>query len=127
MNYKDTYLVFSKSELKIGKILDKRISHLCIVSRDKFNWIMLEPTKFKLEWEILPFEHDDDPFVKMWPHSTIVKMNVQSRKTSFLLRPSIMSCVSFAKYYLGIKCWALTPKKLYNYIIKNELGEDYYG
>lgn len=123
MEQRKNYIVFKDGDLWISRFFKKGFSHIQIVACDEFNWIVLDPSSTHLDWEILPFKADDNPFEEYFKNCTVVSLNNIENKSNWIGRVGFMSCVLLAKYVFGIKSHSLTPYQLYKYIIKNKLGE----
>ncbi len=125
---KATYLIFKDGDGIYGKVLKKGYGHLIIVSFDGFNWIVIEPVISQLKVTILPVESDADVIKDYFSGMTAVLMKEGiSQDKRWICKLRLLTCALFAKYYLGIDSYSFTPYQLYKHIIKNNLGENYYG
>ncbi|KKN70264.1 hypothetical protein LCGC14_0432890 [marine sediment metagenome] len=125
----DFWLIFNKGENFFAEFFMKKgFGHIGILTRDKFNWFLLDPTYTELKIDILPFKPEDNvPRIllnKFRTHKIIkltmmknlhVNGNIAILKVFF---PRVVSCVSMVKYIVGLKNNALTPYQLFLKLIK---------
>lgn len=97
-----------------NKLLKKGFQHIAIMMRDQFNWLIFDPQEYGLKWEILGNAAKDLPrtFCK-----NVLKITTLATP-AFRTRIGYLSCVSVAKYVLGIYlplCY--TPWQLYKMLL----------
>lgn len=118
---KTDYLIFNDGDLTCTRMLKPGFRHILILSNDGYNWIVFNPAHDRMEYEILPVHHSDNILETAFRNDTILSVSPNPVKQSiFLGRPCLMTCVTAAKYYLGIKCWSFTPYQLYSKLLFND-------
>jgi len=126
MDRNETYVIFKEGHGFTRKVLKNGFGHIQILVCDGFNWILIDPTFTQLDWYILPLVASGDPFKEHVPDGKIIKMKRSPvQKKLWVGKIGILSCVLVARYYLGIHRSILTPYRLYKFILRHELGEEY--
>jgi hypothetical protein len=106
----------------IDRYLKSGYQHMFVISRDEYNWYLIDPLLDGLNFEILSFDPADAQgvFDKYLPgcHRVVYFKKLVKEKLSFgsICRPA--SCVELVKYIVGIKSYALTPYQLFKHILK---------
>lgn len=113
------YLVFTQGHHWFCNLCHPNYSHIYLITKDEFNWIVLNPTRWCLEVMIpavsivkpLPLEMvgEDDCVIKI----VFGPRDIRKHYGHF----GLYSCVVWCKYMLGLKCWALTPYSLFRRLI----------
>lgn len=118
-NVKEYWLIFTQGNQLISHFLKKNCSHVYVLTRDKYNWIILNPMRLFLHVEIpaVPI-HADLPRMMRGLHDKVIKITIHQRKSTKMFRRfGIFSCVSFALYLIGLRIYALTPFRLYKRLL----------
>jgi hypothetical protein len=103
----------------VTRWLKPNFSHIFIVTRDDFNWVILNPTRLYLQL-LIPAEvaETDVPSKLIQPCDTVLKITFtrrdDTRQYGFF---GPLNCVTWAKYILGIRIWCLTPFGLYKRLV----------
>lgn len=114
------WIVFSDSEDWIRYFLKQNFSHCYVLTKDKFNWMILNPERLYLRTEIAPYPADED-LIKIFikPHETVLKISFMPRHTTTRFGIcGMFSCVTLVRYLLGLRIKALTPYSLYKKLVK---------
>lgn len=114
------WLVFKQSQgYWLQKFLRVGFGHVFVVTKDDYNWIVIDPHKLKLVTVIAPFKASEDfPRILVKDGYKVIKVSTYDRETSKKLRywqPNF--CVPIVKYILGIKVNAWTPYGLYKKLL----------
>lgn len=121
MGKNETYLIFDNGDIFFSKLFKRGFQHLQILSNDGYNWILFNPGFDQLNYEILPIAADEDAILKYFKDSTVLRVDkTSSFTTNFLGTINILSCVTAAKYFLGINLWAITPYQFYKKLIRSK-------
>lgn len=96
--------------------LKSGFEHCLILTQDKFNWYVVDPTRRTLRVQILYY----DPIYN-FPHhlrtktkTTIIKIIMSPPKKNYIkCKLNLLNCVTIVKYMLGLHVKALTPWQLY--------------
>lgn len=117
--HEEYWVVFTQGTHFISRLLRPNFSHVYLFTRDKYNWIALNPTRSRLVVDILPVKVDEDaPRLLAHPNDMIVKITFAARATRQQFGyVGLLNCLTFAKYMLGINCFALTPWRFYRRLI----------
>lgn len=113
------WLVFTTSTQWIREWLRPNFAHCYVLTRDKYNWLVLNPERLHLRAEIAPVAADQD-LISMWckPHETVVKLEFMPRHTTIRFGwGGLFSCVTLVRYLLGLRIKALTPFGLYKKLL----------
>jgi hypothetical protein len=114
------WLVFSDSTQWISAFLKPGFSHCYVLTRDAYNWMVINPELLYLRAEIAPIPANED-LISIWcqPYETVVKLTFKPRHT--MMRFGICgmySCVTIVRYVLGLQgIKALTPYRLYKKLL----------
>jgi hypothetical protein len=99
-------------------VLHKDIGHLTVVFKTLYGWVVTNAQPDGLMVLAVTSCKPSEDFgtqLKSYGYK-VLRMHPKGGE-SFILRPSIMSCVSFAKYAMGIKCIAFTPWQLWKCLL----------
>lgn len=116
----DYYVVFTQGVSGIyPKILKRNFSHIYIITKDQFNWILLNPTRLYLQPVILPCSIDELPFNQVCKYDdTVLHVRFGKRDDTQLYgKFGMLNCVTLAKYMLGLRVNCLTPFSLYKRLL----------
>lgn len=117
-----SWLVFNKGTTWIAKFLKPNFGHVCILQKDEFNWLVLDPQPNNLKWTILPYgEKEDVPHIIRNQNHHVIKvitydLKHQSPKWFYMWA----NCLTVVKYMAGIRGFYMTPYSLYKALIKME-------
>lgn len=112
----ETYwIVFTQGVHFISKLLRPNFSHVYLLTKDKYNWILLNPTRSRLITEVLPFKVTDNAPRLIANHTDIIlQITFGQRETHQQFGYfNLLNCLTYAKYILGIPCKAFTPWRFY--------------
>lgn len=130
----DTYWIFFKEgEFKFKWLFKKGYTHIYIVTKDEYNWLLLDPAKEKFNWKILPIEPNDESkmieqFVNDAENILKVELLPPEERLNYVRPLGPHTCLAVAKYIMGLKNWCLTPWQLYKNLInkKNKRVKSYH-
>ncbi len=117
----DYWLIFKQGEgAWFQKFLKKGFGHVLVLTRDKYNWIVLDPHRLKLNAVIPPYQVTENvPRLMVNDGYRVVKVTMFERSTFQTGGHSVFStCVSFVKYCLGLKLFCVTPYGLYKRLLR---------
>jgi hypothetical protein len=104
--YSDTYwIIFTDSEHRFFRaVLKKGFGHVYVLTKDKYNWIILDPKQSALVAQILPISVDNfAPTIISHKHDTILQVEFYKRDNrrhfGFF---GFRTCVVMVKYLLGL-------------------------
>lgn len=114
------YLIFTQGVTHwITRWLKPNFSHIWLLTRDDYNWLILNPTRLYLQPLIPPISVIDNP----WPallrqDDTVIHIRFGRRDdTQQFGAIGFLNCVTWAKYILGLRIRCLTPFGLYKRLI----------
>lgn len=125
----ECWLVFYHSNSPMQKVLDKTFTHVSILSKNLDQWFTLNYNLENITCTMLDQSADNtliEDLTKMRinKHIVYVKFKKVTYKKDLrhflrLIIPKIFTCVEITKAFIGINKWyILTPKQLYNYLLK---------
>lgn len=117
----DYWLVFKQSEgYWLQKFLKKGFGHVFVITKDDYNWIVIDPHKLKLMTVIAPYQTSENfPRLLVNDGYKVLKVTTYDRKTSNkLCYWQFNFCVPIVKYILGIKVKSWTPYGLYKKMLR---------
>lgn len=109
--------------------LKKDFGHIFLLTKDKYNWILIDPLPDFLNTTVLSYRVDEDvpgKISKMTQAKCVlitVDKDITGRqkfRPAMALIPRFVSCVGIVKYILGLRSNALTPYGLYKELLKKE-------
>jgi hypothetical protein len=114
------YVIFTQGVTHwVSCKLKPNFSHVVLITRDEYNWIVLNPTRLYLQVIIPPVLITDSPlpmFTK--PDDTVLHMTFDKRDdTQQYGAWGLFNCVTWAKYILGLRILCFTPWRLYNRLL----------
>lgn len=118
---KESWICFCDSDNAPFKILKKGFRHVFVISRDDYNWYVIDPDWRYLSIKIL--EHDIDHNVpkELSKKLTVLHVKHSACTKRYLCMPwKLFSCVGIIKYALGLSFWSFTPYRLYKRLKKLE-------
>lgn len=117
---KTCYLVFSNGTHWTNKFEKNEFGHVYVLENDGYNWYTISGTDTICRFNILPIDNDVDVVKRLLSKNNISILEVQyiEHGSDSLLRIEFQSCVSMAKYYIGLKSWVFTPYQLYKQLLK---------
>lgn len=116
----DIWLVFKSAEdYWVQRFCKKGFGHVLLITRDKYNWMYLDPHQLKLTFGISPFKASDDlPRLLRKEGHTVLHVTLFDRATHKKLRyMALCNCVSFVKYALGLSIRSFTPYGLFKNLL----------
>jgi hypothetical protein len=117
-NRREFIVIFGKSAHWTGKILNKSISHVMVVSLSNGFWLKLDPTPQGLETEVSAFNEDTLKMLRKMDDIRALKVSVH-RSKSYFAKLGVMTCTDVAQYILGLHFrWCWTPYQLYKRLLK---------
>jgi len=120
---KQNWIIFRDGQHKYQKYLKKGYGHVYILSRDAYNWVLIDPVYNNIHVEVLNYGANDpihllyarDPSTTAMYYIEIDDDIEQKDFKLNLFNP--LSCVGCVKYYLGIKDFrVVTPYQLKKYL-----------
>lgn len=122
---KDSWIVFCDSDDWKNRILKKNFRHVFVVTRDEFNWYMINPDWRYLNVKILPFKTSYNvPQQMLSSDNRILHVKHEECTNKHLLCIiKLFTCVEIAKYTMGISMFALTPYALFKKLKRLENGK----
>ena len=119
---KEYWIVFKDTDRWWKPFVKNGFGHVCVLTKDEYNWYLIDPTMYCLEVVILPYNTNENV-----PHiysnttkSRIIKIkrkDLPKDKISIKLL-SFVPCVSHVLYICGIHIFAKSPYSLYNKLLK---------
>ncbi len=109
------WIVFTKGSHFIRHFLKEDFSHIYVITRDKYNWVILNPLRLHFSIEIAPFTIKENvPRLITTDNDHVLKITMHKRHADKQFRYfGLMNCVSYVKYILGLRMYVLTPFGLY--------------
>lgn len=119
-NTKEYWVIFTQGTHLISHFLKDNFSHVYVITRDKYNWIVLNPMRLYMLVEIAAVPITDDlPRLLRLPHDSIIKVTMYSRKPLKQFRYfGLINCVTHALYLMGLRISVLTPFRLYKRLLR---------
>lgn len=122
------WLVFKDGEFRISWMFKKGFSHVFLIINDGFNWIVLSPDTGILTIKILPYPIDKDVIYILSGIKSMTILEVETeyddgREKVFARFMPGFTCVSIAKYYLGLRWLTITPYRLYKKLLKRNMAK----
>lgn len=113
------WIVFHKTHTFMRHFLKKDFGHCFVITRDQFNWIMLDARQNKLKFEIPSFRIDSDlPRLMIRNGNRVIKVQMEENHKKWFMKLGFYNCVNFVKYTIGLKAFSITPYQLYKKLIK---------
>lgn len=114
------YVIFTQGIGWLSHVLQPGFSHMRIITRDDYNWILLNPTLGFLEVVILATPIDQFPKELIESGDTVLRIVFAKRDPlKQFKRFGLLNCLTLVKYMLGINIYSVTPwqffKKLVNF------------
>jgi len=118
-NTREYWIVFTQGTHLISKLLKKDFSHVYVITRDKYNWIVLNPMRLYLHIELpAVLVSEDLPRKLRLPNDHIVKVTLYNRKPLKQFRYfGLINCVTHTLYLMGLRLYVYTPFQLYQRLI----------
>lgn len=113
------WIVFTQGTHFISHLLKKNFSHVYLITRDKYNWIILNPLRLHLGFEI-PAAHVnfDLPRDMRQSFDNVIKITMYKRDSKKQFAHfGLLNCVTYVKYILGLRMYVLTPFRLYKRLL----------
>lgn len=114
------YLVFTHGVTGwLTRWLKPNFSHMYVVTRDEYNWLLLNPTRGYLQYRLLPIPITQSPLPYLVkPGDTVLRIVFGVRNDMrWFGFVGLLNCVTLAKYMLGIRINCLTPFGLYKRLV----------
>ena len=126
MTTQTVWLIFRETKLPLLRFLRKPFGHVIGITRDDFNWLVVDPMHFRLRSFILDYpakENLPDIIKRHEKNVRILKIVIDDTyEPVHIFRLSLFTCVSVMKYYLGVRLFAFTPYRLYKKLLKMQNG-----
>lgn len=118
-NVREYWVVFTQGTDLLSKFLKKDFSHIYIITRDKYNWMVINPLRLYLDIIIAPYPINYDlPRLNTGKNSRVVKVTMYTRASvKQFARFGLLNCVTFARYTLGLRMAVLTPFSFYKRLL----------
>ena len=116
----ECYVIFTKSEHWYQIFLKKDFGHLYLLMKDDFNWLVLNPRRLFLHWEILPIPASKDAWKIITSKSDhVIQINLHQRDNiiSFGIF-GFRTCTTLVQYMLGLKLKCVTPWSLFKRLLR---------
>lgn len=119
-NLTEYWIVFTEGHHWISWLLKKNFSHVYIITRDRYNWVVLDPRRLFLHFELPPIPISvDAPRLIAKPTDHIIKLTMYSRANEVQFSHfGLTNCVSRVLYLIGLRISVLTPLRLYRRLLK---------
>lgn len=116
---KECWIAFKHGSAWTQRFLKKDFGHAFIISKDKFNWMLIDPTFQNLNISILPYGPDDDVIQRLRKNHRVVYVRYSTNgMQSFFSFISYASCTKAIRYVIGLKVFCITPYGLYKKLAK---------
>jgi hypothetical protein len=116
---KKVWVVFKNGEYA-PKWTRRGFGHVCILSKDEYQYYMLDPAWTRFDVHILPVRAEDKFEYTLGDQYTVVEYNRSDNYHFSYCSFTLMTCVEVVKYALGIKKFFIrTPYQLYKYLLKH--------
>lgn len=120
----ERWVFFCDNNSVKNSFLKKNYRHSFIITRDQFNWILIDPENKQLTVKILPYSTSFDLPKKILGECldySCIKLEIKDKKKKHICLPwRFFTCVGIVKYSLGLSIHALTPYRLYKKLKKLE-------
>jgi len=117
---KESWLIFCDYEGDWkGRFLKKGFNHLFILTKDNFNWYVIDPDVRFLNIKVLPLPPHEDAVSHFRNKHKMLYIKYDEVPQKYILnmfRP--FTCVEVAKYILGLKVFCFTPYQLFKKLKK---------
>lgn len=119
---KEFWIAFAESDFSTSIFVRKEFGHVYILTKDEWNWMILDPRTAYLYAEIMALKASDDlpkKVMKFNKHRFIrIKTELEFKEGfSFnFFRP--LNCVNVVQYVLGLNLFVFTPYGLYKKLKK---------
>ena len=119
-NFKKSWIVFCDSQDIKNRFMKPNFRHVFLLTKDEFNWYMIDPDYRFLNIKILPYRADYNLPGKFLINNNKVICILHKKYTNkHLLNPiRLFTCVEIIKYVLGIQLFCFTPYGLYRKLMK---------
>ncbi len=119
------YVVFTQGVTHwITRWLKPNFSHIWLITKDEYNWIVLNPTRLYLQVLIPPLAITDKPFSLTQQTDNILHIKFRSRDdTQQFGALGMLNCVTWSLYILGLRIKCLTPFRLYKRLLNFSQSE----
>lgn len=113
------YVVFKQGKKLISYLLRRNFSHIYVITRDSYNWIILDPHRLQMQILIPAVSIDADlPTLMTGIDDSVLRVEIYDRDTlktfGFF---GLLNCVTIVKYILGLRLYCLTPFSLYRRLL----------
>lgn len=118
---REYWLIFCDADHWTTWFLRSGFKHVMVLSRDKYNWILFNPKMNMYDYLILSKKIDVDvpeEYKKKYDYK-IIKVVIDKSKVKYHWKVCmIWTCVTFAKYAIGLNGFIFTPRSLYKKLRK---------
>jgi hypothetical protein len=113
------WIVFTDSNHWTKRYLRPHFAHCYVVTRDDYNWLVINPEQYFLRTEIAPIPADQDLITMIVkPQESVIKVDFLPRyKEKHLGRFGLINCVSMTQYIIGTRIACLTPYGLFKSLL----------
>lgn len=116
------WLIFRGTKLPLLRYLKYPFGHVLGLTKDEFNWMVVDPMHFRLYPFIVsssPKEDLPNQIKRQEDGVIVLKVVIDADyEPVHIFRLSLFTCVSIMKYFLGLKIFAFTPYRLYKKLLK---------
>jgi len=114
------YVIFTQGVTHwITRWLRRDFSHIWILTKDEYNWLLLNPTRGYLQITIPPLPITQSPLPHLLREGDTILHVIFSKRddTRQFGAVGLLNCVTWAKYILGVRVRCLTPFGLYKRLL----------
>ena len=120
------YIVFAQGVTHwITRWLRKSFSHIILMTKDDYNWMILNPTRLYLQ-VVIPASPIDKPPLAIITQKgdSVLRIKFKQRNdTQQFGCVGLLNCVTWSKYILGLRINSLTPWRMYQRLLNFNQSE----
>lgn len=112
---KTYWIVFKSTDGWYAPVFKKNFSHCLILTQDKFNWYICDPTSRRLIVKILSYDpkYNLPNLLRKEADKKVIRITMNNPSHTWIPNFSCISCVTMIKYILNLNIIAFTPWHLY--------------
>lgn len=114
---REFWIGFSDTEYFMKYLFKEGFGHVYIITKDEWNWMILDPRNGYLDMSIIPIKVSEDLPQKIMEHNKHhlirVKTQLPLKKWPNLNIFRSISCMNIIKYVLGVKLFTWSPYHLH--------------